>query len=85
MQMHLHVRIRIRRSARALKRVWTSHIASPVKDLAVQIGKLNAIRIDESERADPRRCEIKGGGGAESARANAEDARTLSSGAVRPA
>ena len=50
-------------------------IFRPVKDLSLQIRNIDPIVIDQSDRADSRRGEIKRGRRAEPARADTQDAR----------
>ena len=42
-------------------------------DLAVQVGQLDGVGVDEAERVDAEGGEVKGGGGAEAAKADDED------------
>ena len=49
-------------------------VLGAVDDLALEIGEIDGIEIDETEASNARGGEIHGDGGAESAGADAEDA-----------
>ena len=52
---------------------WGVGSISVVKDLAVEIGEIDLIGIDEAYRADSGRREVEDRRGAQSARADAEN------------
>jgi hypothetical protein len=69
--------IRIDRSQCHPARRGLGHADSPgcVKDLALQVGQVDPITIDESQRADPGGCEVQRRGGSQATRANDQPVR----------
>jgi hypothetical protein len=51
----------------------SSEVALTVKDLSLEIGRIDDVRIDNADGADTGRCEVEGGGGTKSAGTDAED------------
>ena len=56
-----------------------ANVFRAVQNLTVQVRKIDIVRIDQSNRADSGRREIKRSGGTESAGANAQNARRFQS------
>ena len=51
-----------------------SDVIGAVNNLALQIGKIDRVKIDDANFADAGRGQVHGDGGAEAARADADDA-----------
>jgi len=56
-------------------RFWRAHGVGAVEDLALQVGEVDPVRIDEGQAADAGGGEVERGGAAEAAGADDERAR----------
>ena len=67
----------VQRLDRALRRVGLplAERLGRVRDLALQVRRVDAVVVDDAEPADAGGCEIEGGGGAEAAGADEQHAR----------
>ena len=70
---YLDVRVDLGEAIAGAGEFWGVSSISVVKDLAVEIGEIDLIGIDEAYRADSGRREVEGRRGAQSARADAEN------------
>ena len=78
-QFDVDMRVRVAQTIVGGFQFAATNVFRAVQNLPVQVRKIDLVRIDQSDRADSGRRQIKRGGGTESAGANAQNARRFQS------